>query len=304
MGAAYERSSPRWVCSVKSVSIIGPNGQLGTDLVKTFANAGWKINPITHAQINVEKIDSVKRVLNENKADWVINTAAFHKVDECEKDPEKAWLINATGPKNVAQIANDLGSRSVFISSDYVFSGNLPIGTSYSEDHSVSPINAYGHSKAAGEVATLSADTKNLVVRISSVFGAAGSSGKGGNFVETILKKAKGKEPLSVVNDIYMSPTYTVDASKIVHSALEANMNGIIHAANIGSSTWFDLASEILKFTGIETQLTPSQTNGDQIPKRPKNSVLGKTEGLLNPDLHHSWQDALRRYLEEKGHIK
>ena len=288
---------------MKSVSIIGSNGQLGTDLVKTFANAGWKINPITHAQIKVEKIDSVERVLKENKTDWVINTAAFHKVDECEKDSEKAWLINATGPKNVAQVANDLGSQSVYISSDYVFSGNLPLGSSYREDHSVCPINSYGHSKAAGEVATLSANRNNLVVRIASVFGAAGSSGKGGNFVETIINKAKNKEPLSVVNDIYMSPTYTVDASKIVHAALEANMNGTIHAANIGSSTWFDLASEILKFIGLETQLIASHTNWDQIPKRPKNSVLGKTQGLLKPDLHHSWQNALRRYLEEKGHI-
>lgn len=288
---------------MNSVLIIGSSGQLGTDLVKTFANAGWKINPITHAQIKVEEIDSVERVLKENKSDWVINTAAFHKVDECEKDSEKAWLINATGPKNVAQIANDLGSRSVFISSDYVFSGNLPVGSSYGEDHSVSPINSYGHSKAAGEVATLSVNRNNLVVRISSVFGAAGSSGKGGNFVETIINKAKSKEPLSVVNDIYMSPTYTVDASKIVHAALEANMNGTIHAANAGSSTWFDFATEILKFTGLENRLTASHTNWDQIPKRPKNSVLGKTEGLPNPELHHLWQDALRRYLEEKGHI-
>jgi dTDP-4-dehydrorhamnose reductase len=289
---------------VKSVAIIGPNGQLGTDLVKTFSAAGWKVSPLTHGQICVEKIDSVKQVLKENKTDWVINTAAFHKVDECENDSEKAWSINATGPKNVALIANELGSRSVFISSDYVFSGNLPIGSSYREDHCVSPINSYGYSKAAGEVATLSANGNNLVVRISSVFGAAGSSGKGGNFVETILNKAKNKEPLSVVNDIYISPTYTVDASKIVHAALEANMNGTVHAANTGSTTWFHFATEILKLAGLETQLFASQTNWDKTPKRPRNSVLCKTEGLLTPELHHTWQDALKRYLKEKGHIE
>jgi dTDP-4-dehydrorhamnose reductase len=133
---------------VKSVAIIGPNGQLGTDLVKTFKSAGWKVNPLTHSEIEVEKLDSVAKALKNTKSELVINTAAFHQVDECEKDSEKAWRINAVGPQNVAQIANDLGSKVVFISSDYVFSGNLPMGTSYKEDDLVSPVNAYGHSKA------------------------------------------------------------------------------------------------------------------------------------------------------------
>jgi dTDP-4-dehydrorhamnose reductase len=288
---------------VKSVAIIGPNGQLGTDLVKTFANVGWKIIPITHAQINVEEIDSVKSVLKENKTDWILNTAAFHKVDECEKNSEKAWLINAIGPQNIAQVANDLGSRAVFISSDYVFSGSLPVGSSYEEDHLVSPVNAYGYSKAAGEMATLSANSKNLVVRISSVFGSTGSSGKSGNFVETIIKKAKNGDPLVVVNDMHMAPTYTVDASQIIHAALEANISGRLHAANSGSATWFDFAFEILKLTGLKTELSSSQTNWEQIPRRPKNSVLSgkKAESILRK--HHSWQDGLERYLKEKCHI-
>jgi dTDP-4-dehydrorhamnose reductase len=303
MGAAHERSSSRWVCSVKSVSIIGPNGQLGADLVKTFTKSGWKVHPITHAQISVENLDSVRKALKENKSDWVINTAAFHKVDECENDSEKAWLINTIGPQNIAQVANDLGSKAVFISSDYVFSGNLPVESSYGEDDFVSPVNAYGHSKAAGEVATLSADSKNIVVRISSVFGAAGSSGKGGNFVETIIKKAKNGDPLSVVNDIHMAPTYTVDASQIIHAVLDANAYGKLHAANAGSATWFDFANEILKLTGLKTELAASQTNWEQTPKRPKNSVLGGEKAKAISGNHHTWQDGLKRYLQEKGHI-
>ena len=303
MGAALKGNRTRRICSVKSVAIIGPNGQLGTDLVKTFTNSGWKVNPITHKEISVENLDSVSKALKENKSDWVINTAAFHKVDECEKDSEKAWLINTTGPQNIAQVANDLGSKVVFVSSDYVFSGNLPIGSSYEEDHSVSPLNAYGHSKAAGEIATLSVNGKNLVVRISSVFGSAGSSGKGGNFVETIINKAKNGDLLSVVNDVHMAPTYAVDASKIIHAALEANGCGRLHAANTGSASWFDFAYEILKLTGIKAQLSSTQSNWEQIPRRPKNSVLGGKRAFEILGKEYPWQDGLKRYLIENRYL-
>jgi dTDP-4-dehydrorhamnose reductase len=288
---------------MKSVAIIGPNGQLGTDLVKTFKFAGWKVNPLTHSDIEVEKLDSVEKALTNSKSDWIINTAAFHKVDECEKDSQRAWEVNALGPQNVAQIANDLGSKVVFISSDYVFSGNLSLENSYNEDHSVSPGNAYGHSKAAGEIATLAVDNNNLVVRISSVFGAAGSSGKGGNFVETIVSKAKNGAALNVANDIHMSPTYTVDASEIILKAIELGCCGKLHGTNRGGATWFQFAQEILKLTGLKTQLSESQTNWDLSPRRPKNSVLNSDKAGTIVGFQHSWQDGLVRYLQEKGHV-
>lgn len=303
MGKTVKRDCSGWICAVKSVAIIGPNGQLGTDLVKIFTSTGWKVNPLTHSQIAVEKLDSVEKALRNNQSDWVINTAAFHKVDDCERDSEKAWQVNALGAQFVAQIANTLGSKVVFISTDYVFSGNLPVGTLYQEDDLVSPVNAYGNSKAAGEIATLAANRNNLVVRISSVFGSAGSSGKGGNFVETIVDKAKNGKALNVVNDIQMSPTYTVDASAIIHKAIELNSAGKLHAANTGSATWFEFTKEILKLTGLKTQLSESHTNWELTPQRPKNSGLSgeKSRGIMGS--HHSWQDGLERYLKEKGHI-
>jgi dTDP-4-dehydrorhamnose reductase len=261
------------------------------------------VNPLTHAQIDVEKLDSVANALKDSKSDWIINTAAFHKVDECEKDTEKAWLINTIGPQNVAQIASDMGVRTVFISSDYVFSGNLPTGESYKEDDLVSPMNVYGHSKAAGEIATLASNINNLVVRISSVFGSAGSSGKGGNFVETIVNKAKNGEALNVVNDIHMSPTYTVDASRIILNAIDLNFCGKLHASNTGSATWFEFAKEILRLTGLKTQLSESQTNWELMPKRPKNSALSSEKSMVMVDARHSWQNGLERYLSEKRHI-
>jgi dTDP-4-dehydrorhamnose reductase len=286
---------------VTSVSIIGPNGQLGSDLVKVFTNAGWKVNPITHAEISVESAESVSTALKRAETDWVINTAAFHKVEECEKDSQKAWEINAHGAKNVASAAKVFGMRSIFVSSDYVYSGNK--GSSYTEIDIVSPINAYGHSKAGGEAVTLAASPSNLVVRIASVFGSAGSSGKGGNFVETIIKKAKARDPLTVVDDILMSPTYTVDAAKKILELVSTDESGIFNASNSGTTSWFGFADEILTQTGLKTSLSATKTNFESIPKRPMNSALDitKVEQFLSSS--PSWADGLRDYLLEKGHI-
>ena len=303
MGTTLKRYCSGWVCTVKSVAIIGPNGQLGTDLIKVFRDAEWNIIPVQHTDICVEDFESVDSFFSTMKTDWIINTAAFHKVDECENNPEIAWKINAAGQANVAKTARRIGAKAVFISSDYVFSGNLDLDQSYNAESKVSPVNAYGHSKAAGELATMSADDKNLVVRISSVFGSAGSSGKGGNFVETILNKAKSGDPLTVVDDIQMSPTYTLDAARLILHAVQNDMNGIFHGNNSGFTSWYAFAREILELCRISAEMTPSQTNWDAPLKRPRNSALLPGNPQLRNFLIPSWQDALSRYLKEKGHI-
>jgi dTDP-4-dehydrorhamnose reductase len=286
---------------VTSVSIIGPNGQLGSDLVKVFTKAGWKVNSITHAQISVESAESVATALKNAETDWIINTAAFHKVDECEKDSQKAWEINAHGAKNVASVAKEYGMRSIFISSDYVYSGNK--GSFYNEIDPVSPINAYGHSKAGGEAVTLAASPSNLVIRIASVFGSVGSSGKGGNFVETIINKAKAGDPLTVVDDILMTPTYTVDAAKKILELVSRDESGIFNATNSGITSWFGFANEILTQTGLKTSLSATQTNFESSPKRPVNSALDITKVEQFLSISPAWTDGLKDYLLKKGHI-
>ena len=303
MGEAYERSRSGWVCSVKSVVIIGPNGQLGSDLVKTFQKAEWDVKSLSHSEIQVEDWDSVQKSLTQFKADWIINTAAFHKVDDCEKNPEKSWQINARGPENIARVAKNMKAKVAFISTDYVFSGDKPIGNAYFSTDKISPVNVYGHSKAAGEIATQITNEQNLVIRISSVFGSAGSSGKGGNFVETILKKAHLYEQMNIVDDMHMSPTYTVDASHIIYHSINLGVNGKIHASNFGSATWFQFAEEILKLTGIKSKVNRIESNWEAIPKRPKNSVLALDMNSINAKIYRSWQDGLKRYLMEKGYI-
>lgn len=286
---------------MKSIAIIGASGQLGTDLCEVFTNHGWEVKQLNHSQIEVTDENSVSKVLREIQFDWIVNTSAFHRVDECEKDSKRAWEVNCLGQMNVATIANSLGRKAVFISSDYVFNGESD--SPYSVNERVSPVNAYGHSKVGGEVATLASSQDNVVMRISSVFGKAGSSGKGGNFIETILKKGRAGEPISVVNDITMSPTYARDAATTLESALSKGFSGTIHGSNQGSATWFDLASYALNRAGVSIEIASSTTDWSAPLRRPKYSVLDTS--FTSKEVNHvpTWQDAVDRYLSEKGHI-
>lgn len=288
---------------MKTVAVVGPNGQLGSDLVKGFDAAGWGVVRASHDVLNVEDPASVDTFLAANSVDVVIDTAAFHQVALCEQDPARSWAVNATGARNVAEAAARIGATAVYISTDYVFDGTLDESQSYPEDNGVSPLNVYGASKAGGEIATVSTSPANLVVRISSVFGAAGSSGKGGNFVETIAKKALAGEALAVVDDNWMSPSYTVDVTTKILALLQAGAHGIFHASNAGRITWNEFAAEICAQIGVDATVERTASDPAALPRRPRNSSLatGKAEALGVPQ--RSWRDALNAYLREKGHL-
>ena len=286
-----------------SIVIIGPNGQLGSDLVKQFMKSGWNVIPANHSEVSVEDFKSVSSFIESKKPDFVINTAALHQVAVCEKEVERSWSINLGGALNVARACEYVNAKAVFISTDYVFDGELPETESYKTNHSVSPVNVYGSSKAAAEIATLSTNENNLVIRISSVFGSAGSSGKGGNFVETILNKAKSGEALKVVDDISMSPSYTVDVSSKIEGLLKAEASGKFHCNNSGSVTWNGFAQEILNLVGLEFEVEKSMTDWTATPKRPRNSSLDSSSLDSIGIEQRTWQEALRAYLEEKKHL-
>ena len=168
------------------ITLIGSTGQLGQDLSKAFQSTHDVIG-LRHQEIEVTDKSSVVS-LKQQKPDVIVNTAAFHKTDLCEDEPLKAFAVNAVGPKNVAEVSTEIGATAVFISTDYVFSGskNQP----YIEDDVPDPINTYGISKLAGEFFTRQSP-RHYVFRVASLFGVAGASGKGGNFVETMLRIAK-----------------------------------------------------------------------------------------------------------------
>jgi len=232
----------------------------------------------------------------------VVNTAAFHKTDQCEEEPMKTFLVNAVGAKNVAGVSKEIGAVTVFISTDYVFDGSK--SEPYTEDDVPNPINTYGISKLAGELCTKQ-NPKHYVVRVASLFGVAGASGKGGNFIETMIAKAKGNEPIKVVDDMWMSPTYTKDAAETIKKMIELNVPyGVYHATNSGYCSWFEFAKEIFKMTGLNPNLTPIKTNQLQMKaKRPQFSALKSTKLTQHGIKMRSWKEALREYLTEKGHI-
>ena len=195
------------------VVVIGATGQLGSDLCKTPVS--FEVIPLTHRDIEITDIDSVKRVLTRHPVEVIINTAAFVRVDDCETDPDKAFLVNAIGARNVAVVAQEIGAKLVHISTDYVFGGEKETRTTpYTEFDTPVPPNVYGRSMFAGEDFVRHLCHKHFIVRISALFGTAGSSGKGGNFIETMIRLAKERPELTVVNDQVFSPTYTKDLAR------------------------------------------------------------------------------------------
>jgi len=282
------------------VVIIGARGQLGSDLTKVF---GSDAIPLTHEDIEVTNLESCKNI-SKFDPDAIINTAAFHKTDDCELMPEKTFQVNAVGAKNIAEISEQIGAVDIFISTDYVFDG-LKDGL-YTEDDLPNPINTYGISKLAGEIFTRNYNKKHYVVRVASLFGVAGASGKGGNFIETMIRKAKEGADLKVVDDIMMTPTYTYDAAVAIKELLEKKAPyGTYHVVNTGATTWYKFAKEIFDVLNMNANLKPTTSSEYKTrAKRPKNSALSNEKLKALGIQMRTWQDALKAYLKEKGHLK
>ena len=282
------------------IVIIGSTGQLGTDLMKALQNEHL-VTGLTHQDIETTDYNSCL-TLKQHAPDVIINTAAFHKTDQCEEEPLKTFSVNALGARNIATVSKETGATAIFISTDYVFDGlkNEP----YTEDDTPNPINTYGISKLAGELYTKQ-NPKHYVFRVASLFGVAGASGKGGNFVETMITKAKKNEPIIVVDDMWMSPTYTKDAALTIKRVIESLLPfGTYHATNLGYCSWFQFAEEIFKVTGLNPNLQPSKTSDTQTKaRRPRFSALKSTKLPKHGILVREWKEALHDYLKEKEHI-
>ncbi len=281
------------------VAIIGATGQLGSDLVKAFSD--HEIIPLKHSDIEVTSRESCE-VLKEHSPEVVINTAAYHKTDECEIYPEKAFLVNAAGAKNIAEVCSKMSATPIYISTDYVFDGAK--AEPYTENDTPNPINTYGISKLAGEFYTKLAE-KYYIIRVASLFGVAGASGKGGNFVETMIKKAKNGEKIRVVDDMVMSPTYTRDAAEMIKNIVEEKLPyGIYHVTNSGYCSWYEFARAIFELTNLNAELSPIKTSQLSLKaRRPLFSALTSIKLEEHGLRMRDWKAALQDYLKEKGHL-
>jgi len=286
------------------VAVTGANGQLGTDLCRALHN--FDVIPFTHADIEIADMASVREAMLKHKPAIIINTAAYVRVDDCEDEKEEAFQVNALGARNVAVVAQELGARLVHISTDYVFGGEVePRTTPYTEFDTPIPLSIYGKSKLAGENLVRHFCLRHFIVRASGLFGVAGSSGKGGNFIETMLRLARERDELKVVNDQVFSPTYTRDLAQKIAQLMATEYYGIFHITSKGACSWYEFTTETLKLAGITTTVVP--ITSDQYPqkaRRPRYSVLDNYHlRLLGMDDMRPWQEALKDYLVARGHI-
>lgn len=293
----------RPMTNVLKVALIGANGQLGSDITAHFSQSDrYQFTALNRADIDIRQAELVQQVLTSHKFDVVINSAAYVRVDDCEQEFETAFDVNAFGALNVARACRQINALCVYVSTDYVFRGDQP--SAYTESDLADPINIYGASKFTGENLVRQTTPRSLILRISSVFGKAGASGKGGNFIETIIKKAKAGDPLKVVNDMFMSPTYTYDVARLLDTLLQSGTTGLIHGANAGSCSWYEFASEALRLANISHPIAsiPAATFPTKAT-RPMNSALvsDRLESITNFKMR-PWQEALTAYLEEKSY--
>jgi len=279
--------------------LIGSGGQLGRDLIDVWSG---DLVAFSHQDFDVCNREQARQVIVREQPELVINTAAYHRVDDCETNGALALEVNALGAKNVADAAREVDAAVMFISTDYVQDGLK--GSPYVEGDLPRPLSLYGVSKLAGEHLVRQSNAQHYVVRSSSLFGVAGASGKGGNFVETMIRKAKAGEPLRVVDDQVSSPTFTADLATKLQELAGTGRYGLYHITNSGQTSWFGFAEKIFKLMGLAPSLTPISSDELSAPaQRPAFSVL-ENRALVDAGLQklRSWEEALGAYLEAKGH--
>lgn len=282
------------------IAVIGANGQLGSDLCRVFAKD--ELHSLYHKDIEVTNRDDVWEKLSNLKPEVVINTAAYHKVDECENNAGQSFLLNTVGAFNTAEVCARLGAVCVFISTDYVFDGRATLP--YTEEDFPNPINVYGVSKLAGETAVLNVCKKAYVIRTTGLYGISGSK-KGWNFADLMVKLGTEREEVRVVTDQVLTPTYTLDVAKKMKELLETKVYGLYHITNNDYCSWYQFAKEIFTLAKLKAKLSPTTSEEFKTAaKRPAFSVLDnfnlRKVGLDDMPL---WQEALRNYLKEKGVI-
>lgn len=289
------------------VLLLGANGQLGTDIQRVFSNDSEKdlhIIPFTRKDLDVENVDSVPDVLSRQDFDVLINCTSYHKTDEVEDNASRAITINAHAVEKMAESCENRGAHFVHISTDYVFSGSKR--TPYTETDHPAPINVYGASKFMGETLAQKACQNTCIIRVASLFGIAGASGKGGNFIETIIRIGKEKKELRVVDDIRMSPTSTKTIAEVLMSLIKTDAPpSIYHVVNTGEATWYEFAKSVMNGIGLNIPVHP--VTSDEFPTRahrPSYSVLNNSlvSETIDQDIPH-WSEALNEYLAMKGYV-
>lgn len=283
--------------------VLGAAGQLGRDLCPRLSG---EVVPLTRAEIDLARPDGIQSALETLRPDVVVNCAAYNFVDKAETEPDTALATNAWGVRALARACRDLNCVLAHFSTDYVFGLDESRHQPFTEHDAPGPVSVYGLSKLAGEYLVRSLCPKHFVIRTCGLYGVWGSGGKGGNFVETMLRVAGQGKPLRVVADQFCTPSYTVDVAAATAALLATNQYGLYHLTSAGSCTWHEFAGAIFELAGVQADLSAITSQQFNAPaRRPGYSVLdtGKYAALGLPPLRH-WREALAAYLEERKRQK
>jgi len=285
---------------MRRILVIGAKGMLGKDLVEILRSSSrvdqhldWEVFGWDIEEIDIQEEKNTVTKIESLRPNMVINIAAYTHVDGCESHDEKAFAINAEGMRHVALGALRCRAKVVYLSTDYIFDGKKR--EPYLEDDPPHPLSVYGRSKLRGEQYVQEMVEDALIVRTQWLYGKYGN-----NFVASVLRQAREKKVLSIVNDQVGSPTYTIDLSRAISVLIQCDARGVFHVANSDLCTWFVFGQEILKLSGMEgVRIVPISSEEVGRPAmRPLYSVLNteklkrETGMTLRP-----WSEALKEYL-------
>jgi dTDP-4-dehydrorhamnose reductase len=274
------------------VMIFGASGLLGNALMREWS--GDEIWGLSLPEMEIRDAGQVRGAVEQTRPDWIVLAAAYTDVDGCQSDQELAFSVNRDGAVNVAEAAQRVSARLLFLSTDYVFDGRKT--SPYETGDARNPQSVYGRSKAEAEACLLQILPRCCIVRTSWLFGIGGKC-----FPDTILKLAASRPALDVVDDQRGCPTYSVDLARAIVRLCRQDASGIVHVTNSGACSWFEFAREIVRGAGLATEIRPVSWQEMARPApRPAHSVLSAASlqpyGIAMP----AWQDGLRRYLRER----
>lgn len=279
------------------VLLIGANGQLGTDIADVLsADSRFALTPLDHGQVEICRKDSVAEAVRACRPDFVVNTAAFHQLDRCEEEPERAFAVNAAAVKGLCDVCAGARATLVHFGTDYVFGGERR--TPYAETDPAWPVNVYGASKLAGENVVRASWERHYVLRVSGLYGKAGPRGKGLNFPDLMVKLARERGELKVVDDQVLTPTATRSVARRLGDLLERVPYGLYHFSDEGECSWFEFAGAIVDLAGIPARVVPVKTGffGEKT-RRPPYTVLSKEKVRRELGRLPDWRESLSEYL-------
>lgn len=281
------------------IVVLGTGGRLGAALLREYRDK-FELTGFDHRQLDLSDLAQLREKLHAIDFDIAINAAGFTKVDLCETQPEHAFLINADAPRVVAEICGEKKARLIHFSTDYVFDGENR--EPYTEEDEANPISVYGQSKLAGEKNVLAASNRNLVVRVSWVFGPDRPS-----FIDAMIKGAQENERIDAIADKVSAPTYTLDIAGMLPQFFDSGVaGGILHFANAGQCTWQEYAQWALDCCRDAGLSLRARTVGaarledmtNWIARRPVYSVLSTAKYTkFSGASPRTWREAVSEYI-------